>query len=74
MKEKEGKVYLTAPWDLEFSCGLNRGDQTYKGMYVSEWFDKNLDTKTASELFINLMLIPEFKELAKSRLSEVKKN
>ena len=72
VKEKEGKVYLTAPWDLEFSCGLNRGNQSYKGMYVSEWFDKNLDTKTASELFINLMQIPEFKELAKSRLSEVK--
>ena len=54
VKDKGGKVYLTAPWDLEFSCGLNRGDQSYSGMYVSEWFDKNLDTKTASELFINL--------------------
>ena len=72
VKEKEGKVYLTAPWDLEFSCGLNRGDQTYRGMYVSEWFDKNLDTKTASELFINLMQIPEFRELAAIRLSEAK--
>ena len=29
VKEKEGKVYLTAPRDLEFSCGLNRGDQSY---------------------------------------------
>ena len=72
VKEKEGKVYLTAPWDLEFSCGLNRGDQSYKGMYVSEWFDKNLDTKTASELFINLMLIPEFRELVSKRLQEKK--
>ena len=60
------------PYDLEFSCGLNRGDQTYRGMYVSEWFDKNLDTKTASELFINLMQIPEFRELAAIRLSEAK--
>ena len=41
-------------------------------MYVSEWFDKNLDTKTASELFINLMQIPEFKQLASNRLKEVK--
>lgn len=72
VKEKEGKVYLTAPWDLEFSCGLNRGNQSYSGMYVSEWFDKNLDTKTASELFINLMEIDEFKTLAANRLKEVK--
>ena len=72
VKDKGGKVYLTAPWDLEFSCGLNRGNQTYQGMYVSEWFDKNLDTKTASELFINLMQIPEFKQLAAKRLKEVK--
>ena len=72
VKEKSGKVYLTAPWDLEFSCGLNRGDQSYKNMYVSEWFDKNLDTKTASELFINLMLIPEFKEMVAIRFKEVK--
>ena len=72
VKDKGGKVYLTAPWDLEFSCGLNRGNQTYQGMYVSEWFDKNLDTKTASELFINLMQIPEFRELAINRLKEVK--
>ena len=72
VKENGGKVYLTAPWDLEFSCGLNRGDQTYSGMYVSTWFDKNLDTKTASELFINLMEIDKFKTLAASRLKEVK--
>ncbi len=72
VKEKAGKVYLTAPWDLEFSCGLNRGNQTYSGMYVSEWFDKNLSTKTASELFINLMMIPQFKEMAYNRLNEVK--
>ena len=72
VKDKGGKVYLTAPWDLEFSCGLNRGDQSYRGMYVSEWFDKNLDTKTASELFINLMQIPEFKQLASNRLKELK--
>lgn len=72
VKEKGGKVYLTAPWDLEFSSGLNRGDQNYTGMYVSEWFDKNLDTKTASELFINLMQINEFKELVYIRFKEVK--
>lgn len=72
VKEKDGKVYLTAPWDLEFSSGLNRGDQSYTGMYVSEWFDKNLDTKTSSELFINLMLIEEFKELVLIRFKEVK--
>jgi hypothetical protein len=72
VKEKGGKVYLTAPWDLEFSCGLNRGDQSYQGMYVSELFDKRLGTKTSSELFINLMLIPEFRLLAKKRLNELK--
>lgn len=72
VKEKDGKVYLTAPWDLEFSSGLNRGDQSYTGMYVSEWFDKNLDTKTSSELFINLMIIEEFKELVLIRFKEVK--
>ena len=72
VKEKGGKVYLTAPWDLEFSCGLNRGDQSYQGMYVSELFDKRLGTKTSSELFINLMLIPEFRLLAKNRLNELK--
>ena len=72
VKEKGGKVYLTAPWDLEFSSGLNRGDQSYTGMYVSEWFDENLSTKTASELFINLMLTDEFKDLVCIRFKEVK--
>ena len=72
VKEKEGKVYLTAPWDLEFSSGLNRGDQNYTGMYASEMFDKNLVTKTSSELFINLMRIKEFKELVCIRFKEVK--
>ncbi len=72
VKEESGKVYLTAPWDLEFSSGLNRGDQSYTGMYVSEWFDKNLDTKTASELFINLMMIPEFESLVINRFNELK--
>lgn len=72
VKEKSGKVYLTAPWDLEFSAGLNRGDQNYTGMYTSEKFDENLATKTSSELFINLMLIKEFKELVCTRFKEVK--
>ena len=72
VKEKGGKVYLTAPWDLEFSSGLNRGDQNYTGMYVSEMFDKNLATKTSSELFINLMRTKEFKELVCKRFKEVK--
>jgi len=72
VKEKSGKVYLTAPWDLEFSSGLNRGDQSYTGMYVSEWFDKTLSTKTASELFINLMLMDEFKDLVINRFNAVK--
>ena len=72
VKDKSGKVYLTAPWDLEFSSGLNRGDQNYTGLYTSEMFDKNLDTKTSSELFINLMCIKEFKKLVYTRFKEIK--
>ena len=35
-------------------------------------FDKNLATKTSSELFINLMRTKEFKELVCKRFKEVK--
>lgn len=65
-KEAGGKLTATAPWDFDASAGINRGNQTPQGIYVSGSvaFESSL---SASELFISLMRIPAFKQLVVDR-------
>lgn len=69
-KKPGGKLYAGPAWDFDASMGKNRGDQTPYGYYVSNQVMQSSDF-TASELYINLMQIPEFRFMVLTRWARV---
>lgn len=65
-KKPGGKLYAGPAWDFDASAGASRGDSSTEGFYVSDKVSE-LSPHTASELYINLMQIEEFRNLAKAR-------
>jgi len=65
-KKPGGKLYAGPAWDFDASMGKNRGDQSPYGYYVSNQVMQSSDF-TASELYISLMQIPEFRLMVLSR-------
>jgi uncharacterized repeat protein (TIGR02543 family) len=65
-KKANGKLYFGPPWDFDFSSGISRGDQGYKGLYVGDsvLMYSNL---TSNELFIKLMKNENFVGIVKKR-------
>ena len=70
VKKPNDKLYLTSPWDFDATAGKSRGDSSFTGFYVSDTIQYVSD-HTASELFINLMKINEFKELVFERWHQI---
>lgn len=73
-KEAGGKLYATSVWDFDLSSGVNRGDKSPEGFYVSgkaKGSAYDASNFTSSELYIELMETPEFVEMFKLRFSEV---
>lgn len=65
-KKPGGKLYAGAAWDFDASAGKNRGDTSPTGFFVSDSVRHTSD-HTASELYISLMQIPEFRTLVAQR-------
>jgi hypothetical protein len=65
-KKPGGKLYVSSPWDFDFSSGISRGDGTVQGLYVGETILYYSDF-TSSEMYIRLMQLPFFVSLVKQR-------
>lgn len=73
VKKPGGKLYATAPWDFDASAGKTRGDSSYTGFYVSDTVRQH-SSHTASELYISLMEIPQFRLDVKTRWNQISEN
>lgn len=69
-KKPGGKLYAGPAWDFDASAGASRGESNPEGFYVSDTVRYHSDY-TASELYISLMEIPEFRQLAYARWQEL---
>lgn len=69
-KKPGGKLYAGAAWDFDASAGKNRGDTSPTGFFVADTVQQS-SPHTASELYISLMKIPEFKALVASRWKQI---
>lgn len=72
-KEKGGKLFANAPWDFDGSIGTNRGtayDQSPEGIYVGGSALTN-SSISASELYISLMKVDDFKNRVGIRWNEL---
>lgn len=67
-KKPGGKLYAGPPWDFDSSAGKNRGDQSYTGIYVAGSVATE-SSHTASELYIALMKVDDFRQAVKERWS-----
>jgi hypothetical protein len=65
-KKAGGKLYAGPPWDFDASAGKNRGNQTPQGIYVAGSVAYE-SSHTASELYIELLKVPAFKQLVAER-------
>lgn len=69
-KKPGGKLFAGPAWDFDATAGSSRGETSPIGWYVSDTVRQHSDY-TASELFISLMEIPEFRQMTRSRWLEI---
>ena len=69
-KKPGGKLFAGPAWDFDATAGSSRGETSPTGWYVSDTVRQHSDY-TASELFISLMEIPEFRQMTRSRWLEI---
>jgi hypothetical protein len=72
-KKPSGKLYAGPAWDFDCTAGKNRGDTSPTGFFVSDTITQT-SQHTASELYISLMQIPEFRQMVGQRWHAISAN